>query len=432
MPMRAIPGLRAFVAIAVLRAISAFFLPAFLAVAVLRRIGVVLLPATVAVAMLLPIHQANAMPIGPPDVPDMVKNAQLIVVGRVENLVTEFASQQKKGSAPPSYNGEPYDKQIFSVKVDRVVHGVLPKTPLKVILPISNNGPFGVPNNVYGIFFLKPLNASLYQLVSPAHPLLPAVPGNLSQPAGTNDTLAKVASELVAVLASPPAKVVPPDGVGKGKGGNETWWDNKPYSVSGLQGIYGEASDALDRIPSETWKSKFREIAENGAPQARVWANKTLVSDGDWSLVSSVQPLLVKPDASIGSSIRQLTGAMEGNASSKAHKLGDDWSKTVPNIVPLATAMLGSTDTEVRCNASSILRMIGKPSVQSPLAKIGLNDKYQRVRWYAMAGLAETTGLKQQYPKFSPGEGMAITKQERPYIDFWRNWAVKNGGKLRN
>ncbi len=359
--------------------------------------------------------QADARPVGSANTADLVRDAELIFVGKAVD--SQIAMLPVRKSRIASLDGW----QHSTLSVDRLLKRRPVMVPVKLDIPVYMNGPAGISKGQYGVFFLKfDKKKSSYTPVDQDHPALPAVPGhNVSS---GSDVIGTVSNVLTDVLATPANLLA------SGSMGRSTWWDGQTTSESKAQHIYRQAAEGLRTIAGKYSNAALIKIATTCTGINRIIAIDCLVSSGDWSLLPSIKAELVCPSAELIDSVRSLARTMESNVAGMNHDSEKEWVKKISGGVPLLTVLMQSTDTEMRGSAAAILREIGGPEV-IPSLGIGLNDKFQRVRWKAMAGLSEATGLSQHYPNFDDNDGTAVTKGEARYLTFWRQYIAKNQSK---
>lgn len=369
--------------------------------------------AIVASSMTFP---ANARPVGCAVTTDLVRDAELIFVGRAIDSKSLLLNLKKNTGA--GLDGW----QHSTLSVERLLKGKPATEPVKMDIPLYMSGPAGISKGLYGIFFLKfDKKRNAYLPVEQDHPVLPAVRGH-NVPDGS-DVTGTVSNLLTDVLATPATQLA------SGVNGRSTWWDGQVTTTTNAQSLYFAAVEGLHTIPGKYSNAALTKIATTAPKINRIIAINCLVRNGDWKQLPSIQSDLVHPSPDLVDSVRSLASMMESGVASMIHDEEGEWVQNITGGVPLLTALMRSTDTEVRASATAILREIGGQEVISPLGKIGLYDKYQRVRWKAMAGLAEATGLRKQYPLFNDREGTAVTKAESKYLNFWRDWIAKNGNR---
>jgi hypothetical protein len=341
---------------------------------------------------MLSMNSANAIPILAIDVPAMTSAAELIVVGRANDVETQNDLSE-----------------TLSVYVDHVLKGRATNPPkvLRLRLDVSQPGYQTVSQRQYGIFFLRRATTGSYIAVDPFHAVLVASPARGANAAGSNDLLGGVTRELVQVFTAPPASLL------NSQTGIQHLAVAEPAMQ--LQQIYLAAAEAVRSIPYSAAGAELRRIAETGQVTARLWSLDCLFFMGDsddlealkLNYLDSVKSILIKPEPDLVPTVSDVANSMEGHLKS-------------PNAVPTLAALLHSSEVAVRRAAASVLSDIATQATIAPLAKIALNDPDQNVRYYAVLGLAAAT---------ETGEAPAMDrfqKNEAEMITHWRSWARFN------
>ena len=336
----------------------------------------------------LGMERAEAAPVPAADVPAMVGGAELIAVGRVGGI----AVQRRPNGIVES----------FTLSVERVLKGdgTIPRQ-VSVQLSLSASGFGTVGDRQYGMFFLKHAPGTAYVAVDAYHPALVASPTTGSAVSG--DALSGVTRELAAVLTTPAAALVDPIS------GLHSMVRANPAVQA--EHIYSEATAALRTLPSGSVGVALRPVAASRQAPGRLWAITGLLALTDpapstalkVALVDSVKATLLDPPPELAYTVDNLAGALQS--------LSD-----APGAVPGMASLLASKSVEVRRAAALVLSQIGTEPVIAPLANIALNDKDQDVRYYAVLGLSEASGLDNAptWEAFRQDEG-GVTR-------FWHHW----------
>jgi hypothetical protein len=341
---------------------------------------------------ILNMASAVANPMPAIDVPAMASAADLIVVGRANGV--EVQNDVSK---------------TVSVYVDHVLKGgeTNPPKVLRLRLDVSLGLP-SVSERQYGIFFLRrATEGGKYIAVDPFHPVVVASPARNANTPGSIDLLGGLAREFVQVFTAPPASLL------NSQTGIQHLVVGEP--VAQLQEIYRNAAEAIRSIPYDAAGAELRRAAESGNVTARLWSLNCLFFMGDsddlealkLKYLDSVKSILIKPEPDVAPAVLSLADSMEGHLKS-------------PNAVPTLAALLLSSEVAVRRAAASVLGDIATQATIAPLAKIALNDPDQRVRYYAVLGLATATetGEAPALDRFEKNEAQTITR--------WRSWARFN------
>jgi len=312
----------------------------------------------------------------------MIEASSLIVVGRVDAMQSQPASPSGSASVVISAN--------------RVLKGS-PQGQVVVQLDQSNPDYGSVRPQQYGMFFLRQsARGGTYAATDPYTPALIASP---ISPKGfsSSDALTGVARELAGVLTTPPERLV-------GSG-----------DPAAAQLSYSEAAAALQDLPLQTGGPALQAVANSNGGPGRVWAVASLLSSDNGpgsdirqsQYLDLVKSFLLKPDANLAFTTSMVANAVQANVKS-------------PAAIPTLTVLLGSPAVSVRRAAASALSDIATKQVIAPLANIALKDADQNVRYYAVLGLAEATGVTKSptMPSFK--------QNEVAMLGFWRNWAKAN------
>jgi hypothetical protein len=266
-----------------------------------------------------PVNQARV----PPQVPAMVRAADLIVIG----TITETPAKPTK---PEAGALEPGSGSMYRLKVDRVIKGTLldphasvgVHQPLDVVvcvtrdqltgLPITTfwegappddpgyagpgrtrssssvhaNGARGAGNKglpgdspglkhlVSGMFFLKKNLSGTYDFVNSGHPVLPALPvdAKTKEPAtqlslADAAALTEIVNQLSRALSADAAAL------------------EREHHESVCQDIV----DAFHAIPRQSYIPILQPITKTGDPHARLWATYCMLC-GDWANVACTEP----------------------------------------------------------------------------------------------------------------------------------------------
>lgn len=345
-----------------------------------------------ALASVTAAGSAVAEPVGSANVPSIINAADLIVIGR--------AGQP---SLRPDKSAE-----TVTVSVDRVLKGRVDRAG-RVTIRLDRPRPsyVGIAGEQYGIFLVRAAEGGVWVPVDPRHPTLPASPTR--RPAASSDErgLSAVAAELLGVLDTPPNALTDP------RTGVQDLVSGTPEFQAG--NVYLAATEALQSVPYAIIGPRLREAARSDVLPGRLWAlNALLGMDRSPQIdalntrdLKEVAPLLVRPPPGTQFAVYMLANTLEGHVTS-------------PDAVPVLSALLESSEVTVRRAAASALSDIATPAVIQPLAKMGLNDKDEDVRYYAVLGLAAATHAQEPPPMD------AFKNNPSVYEGFWHNWANAN------
>jgi hypothetical protein len=325
------------------------------------------------------------------DVPTLVRTSDVIVVGRADTI----AFAPTKGV------------QTFMIGVDQVLKGSPGSVSRRIQVQLDLSAPdsHAMTEHRYGIFFLSnTATANVFTSVDPSFPALVASPnpGGKTLSHGS-DPLVSVAQELLQVIRA-----------------SETNLTNNIAPVEQFKGIspaqeaqsiYHRAAAALATIPVEVAGPGLGAIAQVKGP-AQLWAIKSIFDSGSSDEVkvqylNAAKSILLSPTPEQASGVYWLAHSMEGQLHSAS-------------AVPTISALLASKDVAVRQTAASILDDIGTKNTIAPLATSALYDQDQKVRYFAVRGLARVTGL-------AAAPTLALYGQsEQTYLQFWRQWTKAN------
>ena len=221
--------------------------------------------------------------------------------------------------------------------------------------------------------------------VDPTHPTLPASPVRRPVASSAERGVSAVASELLGVLDTPPNALTDPrtgvqdlvSGTAEFQAGN----------------VYLAATNALRSVPYAIIGPRLREAARSDVLPGRLRAFNALLgmdlSPQTEALntqdLKELVPLMVRPTPGTQFAVYMLANTLEGHVKS-------------PDAVPVLSALLESSEVAVRRAAASALSDIATSAVIQPLAKMGLNDKDEDVRYYSVLGLAAATHAQEPPP----------------------------------
>jgi hypothetical protein len=333
---------------------------------------------------------AVAVPVGPPNVPSMVAGADLIIVGR---------------AAQPTLRPDK-TAEMVSISVDRVLKGRADAgRRLTIRIDRSRAPSRGIAAEQYGIFVVRAADRGIWSPVDPAHPVLPASPN--SRPARTAQGLPAVASEIASVLETPPSALTDL------RTGVHDLVVGTPEFQAG--NVYLAAADALRSVPYSVIGPRLRTIARSSVLPGRLWAVAALMQMGSSPQLDDIKaqhlkdvaPAMLRPTPDTQFAVQMLANSIEGRVTSSA-------------AIPTLAVLLGSSEVSVRRAAASVLSDIATPAVVAPLARVGLKDADEDVRYFSVLGLAEATHAQDAPPM------EAFKTDPSRYESFWRGWANTN------
>jgi len=323
------------------------------------------------------IADANAIPVPSLDLPRLIKESDVIVVGSAADGTLGGQSLEDSPDA-------------FSLEPERILQGTLPNTSARILIhkPPLRAGNGEIIAGQRGLFFLKANTDGTYSVVDGYYPMLPLWRHGSLALKDSDDIMDKVSAELIQVLdATNPESI------------SDAWRGAVYGKVDYL--VVGEA---LETIPYAASAKYCRELSQSKQSMNRIWANVCMINAGDFSAFKSIKDALLA--SSNDDAVVLLTTAIEGH---------------VPpaDCVPELSSLLRSSNVQVRRASAQSLREIGTPDLIEPLRSIALNDTDRMVRYYAVAGLEKATGG--QEPSIQ-----LFSEREESYMSKWRAWSVPN------
>jgi len=321
-------------------------------------------------SFLLNIGVTFASPAPILDVKRLCERADLIVVGRI--LTKNDVGHSEMPMRDHLENVRLMESRI---RVDNTLKGDAESEELmfRFVLPTSESyGYHGVPSEGYRILFLK-RNGSTWEVSDPFYPSLPAVPNT---PVLPGDTYTRVVATLAASLdLRPPSK------------------EEERELIRVLGTIQTPAStDALVRASQQ--------------PDKLIQA-------------SAISELLRRDETRVMPVALELLSNSQGIPDYLVQNLASSISIGVrrPDVIPSLGRLLKSSDVRVRRAAASALRNTQSPSAAPRLAS-ALGDDDFKVRFYAVAGLAEITRQNEWQPSQEE-----FRENEQKYVAHWSEWA---------
>jgi len=309
-----------------------------------------------------------ATPIVLPDAASLAREANLVVVGRVEST-----SVGRTGA----------DSRTVSLVVDRVLDQKSPLGGNRVDYEYSYADPdaSGPVKNSYGVFFLKcaengacrPVSAAMqYSVARPEF----AGPGRL-----TGSTTDLVAAEMVNAIAQP----------------------------GSTEDLRSSAVRELSDLPlTAPLRDELVEVVRRGDAASRLAASAVLVSGGDISTVDLISADVVNPP--------QGCDALVSLAAVNVRSL----QKVEPSSISTWSRWLRSSNVEVRRGAASALSNIRSKEAAKVLARQALDDADNDVLFYAVSSLIVNIG-DSRHPVMDRFE-----KDPEFYRRRWQAWRQKN------
>jgi len=240
----------------------------------------------------------------------------------------------------------------------------------------------GIPQGKTGLLFLKAIDKGQYTAVSMRYPVLPALPS--ARLSGATDD-ERVIEEIYQAATSP------------------------ALDLPTRQAVMQLLGTVVRREPIPAALDAARRIAADTSSPLRFSAAAVLLERDDVSVLDSVADVLLTPPADMDPNvIRWLGVALSDGVKDKT-------------AIPTLARLLSAPNVEVREGASNALRHTQATEAIEPLARIALEDKEWIVRYNAVIGLAEITGLYEGATSLGNYQS-----NEQKYLDYWRAWRDVN------
>jgi len=311
----------------------------------------------------------HASPVALIALPELVDVSDLVVIGQTKDITIVS-------------NSETTDQGVQGSWASVIIH------PLKVIkgqtlsgdivlnffIPRAPAGYGSITANATRLFFLKQTGAA-YSATFYSFPSLPAV---IDGPVADSDALGSVISQEIAVLTT----------------------QATPTSDK------NEAIFALGYCRDPRAVQGLKRDSHDPSPELRFEVISRLAMQGDAEGVKLASQILLAPPATIPDYL--------------LHNLQVSIREGARNeqFLPELTALLQMKDTNTRRAAAEALwRMHSKQSID--LLSRALTDEDQEVRYFAVVGLAETTGDKEHHPS-----RITFGESESRYLDYWKTWTA--------
>ena len=309
-----------------------------------------------------------AYPVAALDLTALIKNSELIVVGRVVAL-------RDGGELTVSVNGQSVraHRTFGTLKVTRMLKGGGGRARIDIEFFRDEWGMITpILIDEFGMFFLRHTGMNTYGPSDRNFPLLVAL---LNPPVSKVDPFDRVVSELVNVITS------------------------TSDVASRIQAI-----DALNNVRNVQARSALKRAARDAQLSVRLSAVASLVRQND--------------KASVDTAIEILLGSSQRYDQTLFNKL--KVAIRAVNDPALATdlsRLLEAPDTTTRRAATYALRQMRTSAASKSLSK-ALNDSDREVRYQAVIGLAEITSDYQWGPALE-----IYLKDENLYLKHWKDWS---------
>jgi hypothetical protein len=338
----------------------------------------------------------------PVNVHDMAQQANLIVVGRIEQVKGHRYLEIAHGMNDPNNMvakmsiGRLKAQMFYVLDVDRVVKGdrSLAGRKLKWIDPnwaqnirvdtvhgvtYRNETQNGIPQLNYGLFFLTKSKSQI-GFVDKNHVVLPASPVPMAVVSNGSDVYQSVVEELVHVLETPLEVLSAKGGAlgeesGGGVGGS--------YSLSRGEVLMRDAVAVLAQLPPEECEPSLRPLTSSDhSPLTRLWAFAGLVGKNNWTCFPSVQNLLMSPTENLHYVAGYPFELMKD-------KIQTEHGQSLLEALPTAElcALLKSTDVNIRQSVSFVLAHKKEQQLLDTLAQTADTDSDDTVRENCRSGL---------------------------------------------
>jgi hypothetical protein len=346
---------------------------------------------------------AQARLVGLPDIPGLVDQSDLIVVGRTLSTTIEFVSSpDREGAIETTHISV---RRFLKGSLDEKTHYV---TVQRFSPRYEADQPLSFQDGRYGIFFLKQGENGAYAAADPDHFPVVASPTYQPAPAEPGDLETQIARELVAVIATPPIALID-----RFSGVNDPWAVVAPGSddpLSAADGIYNHASEAIETLPQTTTRPLLEPIVGSPHELSSLWAIICLTSQGETRYLPGVEDLLLNQPSQFKRTLGYLALVM-----------GSKYDNFTPDDIPFLSNLLTSSDVTVRHAAASALAHLKTDAVIVPLASMAMKDEDRHVRMQAFMGLCNVAGMNAPpcHARFD----------ETAHLAYWTQWAASKGIK---
>lgn len=320
----------------------------------------------------------NAAPEPELDVPALVTNSSVIVVGQVTQVTTA-------GATTVTVNGQSLTaKRVnLTISVTRVMKGTVGATITnQVLIPSQGVGYPGVGTSTFGLWFCQGPSQP-YTPTDPFHPFLSA---SSRTPITQSNPLDKAAGEIGNVL-----------------GGSDKSVEEQAQAVVILQNILRKTSSAPAVTALQTTVQDVNSLV-------RYDAAAVLINRNDVTTLNSIADALMQSSGISTETLNGLSSALQDGI-------------TDPTALDTLTRLVSAPSVEIRRGAAGALRNLKIAAIVQPLS-LALDDSDQEVRYQAIMGLAEY-GNDPNDDDFTPAfEDFQANEQE--YLDYWKTWAASH------
>jgi hypothetical protein len=323
-----------------------------------------------ALILIFVCSSAPAGPIPALNLSELVGNADLIAIGQVSGI-------QQLERTNINIQGQSVAARRMSavLEASRILKGSSDNLTLtfEFVIPQAPLGYAGIDASQFGMFFLRREPGRGYVVLNPYYPFLVA---SRKAPATEGSALNRVVGEIAQVLLTP---------------GSST--DEQQHAL-----------DVLARVETGLATSAIRIAAQNADTPIRLQAVALLIRRNDISMLGGVEDVILHPPQGLGEGVlRTLTFAIRDGVKD-------------PEAIPALTRLLVGGDVETRRAAAAALRHTGSDTAVKALST-ALEDSDREVRYHAVLGLAQITGLDEWGPSLE-----LFDRDEERYLAHWRAW----------
>ena len=309
------------------------------------------------------------------NVADLEKQADLIVVGRVESI----APFGRTVIARSPDSTEPASVMLARIHIDDVLKGDagIGSIDVPFIAPeYASSGYGSLEAGTYRVVFLRRANDSV-ELANPFHPSAPAAPGPRAQASTPFERVVEVMRRVLTPMAR--------------------------YEMK------REALAALFQVQHPAALEALRPVLQDPDRRIRVVTIAALLEMHDPSAVAFAESLLRGPEP-------HPSEDLELRAVQLALRQVRD-----PVAVPALVRLAGAGAVATRRSAVEALGFISSPDALPVLVR-SLEDRDPEVRMTAMRSLARMTGQPSHVLSSD-----AFESREVEELQFWRDWARRRG-----
>lgn len=327
-------------------------------------LGIIVLSVTGSISI-----TAQAEPIALRNVSALIRDADLIVIGRT-------VSVSEKGAEQLNISGSllRVRRMVAELSVNNTLKGRLINSHVWFAFFVSDQRAFKmVPSAQFAMFFLRQIGQE-YVVLDPYYPFIVALPSGPGSEGNVSDA---VVGQLLHVLTAPVA--------------------------SKTQRL--DAIDALDTINTPNSTRALQRTFRSQDSTSKLLAGAALLRRNEITPLKVITATLVEDPTSVSESMLwKLSIAIENGVKD-------------PRAIPGLSRLLRARDVRVRRAAAAGLRHTGAMDAISALSQ-ALKDSDRDVRYQAVIGLAEITGQYEWGPSID-----LFQRDENRYLTHWKSWA---------